>query len=411
MVRTSSQKSLHAPEAYSGKRFLPGTAGFKRASLALFIASFLTFANLYLTQPLLPLFVDEFGISPAASSLSISLAIFSLGAALLFWGPVSDAVGRRQVMFWTMALAVVPALVAPFVESFNQLLVMRVAQGLLLAGLPSVAMAYLGEEFDIRALGLAMGLYISGNSIGGMSGRIISGILADAYSWRASFLVMGIVGVVGTVLFYYLLPPSTHFKPRPAGLHTAITSMWSHMKNTTLLKAYGIAFVCMFCFVGIFNYIAFRLSGPPYYLSTAAIGWLFLTYLAGTVSSTLSGRFIDVAGNRLAVVLGVLVALGGVFTLLLPSLWTIVAGLLIFCFGFFAAHAAASAWVNKHAVKAKASATGLYLVCYYTGGSFGSTGLGFLWHDHGWPGVTAGLVIALAVALLLGLSLREKQHR
>jgi YNFM family putative membrane transporter len=409
MARLSTDNNLMVkPTVTTGQRFLPGTAGFRRASLALCIASFLTFANLYLTQPLLPLFVNDFGVSPAVSSLSISLATFSLGVALLFWGTLSDVVGRRPVMFWTMALAAVPVLAAPFVSSFNQLLILRMAQGFLLAGLPSVAMAYLGEEFDSRALGLAVGLYISGNTIGGMGGRVISGIMAESYSWRASFLVMGIIGVVGVLLFYYLLPPSSHLKPRPAGLRIGTAAMWLHLKNTTLLKAYGIAFVSMFCFVGIFNYITFRLSGPPYYLSPAAVGWLFMTYLAGTVSSTLSGRFMDQAGSRLAVLLGTLIALGGVLVLLMPSLWIIVIGLLTFCFGFFAVHAAASAWVNKQARQAKASAMGLYLVCYYVGGSFGSTALGFLWHDYGWPGVTVGLVAALAVALALGLSLREK---
>ncbi|AGL00716.1 MFS transporter [Desulfoscipio gibsoniae] len=411
MARLSNDYSFNVQTTAPGQRFLPGTAGFRRASLALFIASFLTFANLYLTQPLLPLLVDEFGVSPAASSLTISLAIFSLGVAMLFWGTISDAVGRRPVMFWTMALAAVPVLLAPFISSFNQLLLIRIAQGFLLAGLPSVAMAYLGEEFDSRALGLAVGLYISGNSVGGMGGRVISGIMAESYSWRVSFMVMGIIGVVGVILFYYLLPPSTHFKPRSAGLRTAVVAMWSHIKNVTLLKGYGIAFFSMFCFVGIFNYITFRLSAAPYNLSPAAVGWLFMTYLAGTVSSTLSGRFIDVAGSRLAVVLGALIALCGVVVLLLPSLWIIVIGLLTFCFGFFAVHAAASAWVNKQARQSKASAMGLYLVCYYVGGSFGSTGLGFLWHYWSWPGVTAGLVIALVIVLLLGLSLQAAREQ
>ncbi|SFR14559.1 MFS transporter [Desulfoscipio geothermicus] len=390
------------------ERFVPGTPEFRRASLALFIASFLTFANIYITQPLLPLLVDEFDITPAVSSLTVSLTIFALGFALLIFGPVSDAVGRRPVMFWTMALAVLPALLAPLVSSINQLLLIRIAQGLLLAGLPSVAMAYLGEEFSPRALGLAVGLYISGNSIGGMSGRVISGMVAEAYSWRASFLVMGIIGLVGVILFYLLLPPSAHFKPAPAGLRKGLQDIGEHLRNGSLLKAYSIAFVIMFSFVGIFNYITFRLSGPPYNLSPAAVGWLFLTYSAGTISSTVSGRFIDLAGNRVAVILGVLIALGGVLITLLPALWAIVLGLLFFCFGFFAVHAAASAWANRQARRARASAMGLYLLFYYVGGSFGSTGLGFLWHARGWPGVTAGIIFMLALGLLLGLTLRDK---
>ncbi len=382
---------------------IPGTAEFRRTSMALFIASFITFANVHLTQPLLPVLAEEFGVSPAASSLTVTVTIFSIGFALLIYGPISDAVGRRPVMLWTMLLGVLPALLAPLVTSFNQLLMIRIAQGLLLAGLPSVAMAYLGEEISPRALGLALGLYISGNSIGGMSGRIISGTVAEIYSWQAAFVVLGVIGLLGVLLFYFLLPPSHHFVPRPAGLRSGAAAMLEHLGNVTLLKAYGIAFLLMFSFMGVFNYITFRLSGPPYSLSPAVLGWLFLAYLAGTVSSTLTGRIVDTAGHRTGAVLGVSIALTGVALMFAPALWIIIIGLVVFCFGFFAAHTTASAWVNSNTDQSRASAAGLYLIFFYAGGSFGSTGLGFFWHSWGWPGVTAGVAAALAAAFLCGI--------
>lgn len=391
--------------------FAPGTAQFKHASLALFIASFITFANVHLTQPLLPLLAAYFGVSPAVSSLTVTATIFSIGFALLIYGPISDAVGRRPVMLWTMLLGVLPALLVPLVTSFNQLLLIRMAQGLFLAGLPSVAMAYLGEEISPRALGLAFGLYISGNSIGGMSGRIISGVVADAYSWQAAFLVLGGIGLAGVILFYFLLPPSHHFVPRPAGVRSGAAAMLAHLRNPILLKAYGIAFLLMVSFMGVFNYVTFRLSAPPYSLSAASLGWLFLTYLAGTVSSTVTGRFVDAVGHRAGASLGVIVALAGVALMYAAPLWLIVTGLLVFCFGFFAAHTTASAWVNSRTNQSRASAAGLYLIFFYAGGSVGSTGMGFIWHPWGWPGVTAGLVVALALALLLGLSLRVGKGR
>lgn len=389
-----------------GDYFTPGTVQFRRASLALFIASFITFANVHLTQPLLPLLAEDFGVSPAFSSLTVSVTIFSIGFALLIYGPISDSVGRRSVMLWTMFFGVLPALLAPLVTTFNQLLLIRMAQGLLLAGLPSVAMAYLGEEISPRALGLAFGLYISGNSIGGMSGRVISGMVADAFSWQAAFFVLGAIGLVGVVMFYFLLPPSHHFIPRAVGFRSGAGAMLAHLRNIVLLKAYGIAFLLMFSFMGVFNYITFRLSGPPYNLSPAALGWLFLAYLAGTVSSTVTGRFVDMAGHRAGATLGVVLAMAGVALMFASPLWLIITGLLVFCFGFFAAHTTASTWVNSRTKQSRASAAGLYLIFFYSGGSVGSTGLGFIWHPWGWTGVTAGVVAALAVALLLGLVLR-----
>jgi YNFM family putative membrane transporter len=387
--------------------FLPGSLHFWRASIALTIASFLTFANIYLTQPLLPAFTHHFNISPTVSSLSLSLTILSLAVGLFLFGPLSDAVGRKPIMTWTMGLSVIPTLLIPFVDSFSALLVLRMLQGFLLAGLPSIAMAYLGEEFSPKALGLAVGLYISGNTIGGMSGRIISGILTDLYTWKASFVAFGMISGLGVIAFYYLLPSSGHFNIKPLRLKQAVFKMVSLLANRHLLQAYMIAFLMTFSFVGLFNYVTFLLSGEPYSFSSTMLGWLFLTYLSGTFSSTLSGRITDRLGAKVTIVLGITVALIGAGLMLNPSQVWIITGLLIVCFGFFAAHASASAWVNQYATESKASVTGLYLIFYYMGGGIGSTALGFLWKAWGWPGVVTGTLIVMTIALGFGLRLKQ----
>ncbi|MBO8129080.1 MAG: MFS transporter [Peptococcaceae bacterium] len=396
-----------AEDAHEG--YLPGSPAFWRAAAALTIASFIIFANIYQTQPLLPLFSRDFGVSPAVSSLAVSVTIFALGGGLLFYGPLSDMVGRRPVMLWTMALSVVPALAAPLVHDFNLLLVIRVLQGLTLAGLPSVAMAYLSEECAPKALGLGIGLYIGGNSVGGMCGRIISGVVAEHFGWRASFLVMGVMGLVGVVAFYLLLPPSRNFKPKATGIRPALAGYAGHLRNPVLLKAFFIAFFLMFTFVGVFNYVTYLLSAEPYNLSPSFLGWLFVTYAAGTVSSAVAGRLVDHLGGRPVIACGVCIAIGALVLLHLPLLWQIVVGLLVFCCGFFAAHAAASAWVNGHTAESKASAAGLYLIFYYLGGSTGSTALGILWGLWGWDGVIGGALVVLLAALAAALSLKHRR--
>ncbi|BCJ88548.1 MFS transporter [Effusibacillus dendaii] len=379
-------------------RILPGTRPFWQATIALSIASFLTFATIYLTQPLLPIFTKEFGVSPAVSSLSVSLTIFSLGLGLLFYGPLSDAVGRKPVMFWSMALSVIPTLLTPFVDNFYTLLGLRMVEGFCLAGLPAVAMAYLAEEYSPGALGLAVGLYISGNTLGGMGGRIVSGIMVDFFSWRASFFLFGIITLLGLAVFYFLLPASRFFSAKPFNLKDAVLSMFRHLRSESLRYSFLIGFLLMFCFVGIYNYLTFLLSGAPYRLSSSLIGSLFLTYFAGTVSSTLTGRVLDRIGGKKTIFMGLILAVIGLCMLLIPSLLGIIAGLLVFCFGFFGAHASASAWVNQHATEARASASGLYLIFYYAGGSLGSTLLGFLWKLGGWTGVVEGAIAAMLLA-------------
>ena len=153
-----------------------GSKRYHRANLALFCAGFVTFVTLYDIQPLLPLFSREFGVSPAAGSLPLSISTATLAVAMLLAGTISETIGRKPLMSAALFLTSLLALLTAFTHTFQSLLAVRFAQGMILAGVPSVAMAYLGDEMDSSAISSAIGLYISGNAVGGMCGRIISAI-------------------------------------------------------------------------------------------------------------------------------------------------------------------------------------------------------------------------------------------
>lgn len=74
--------------------------------------------------------------------------------------------------------------------SWHGILIMRALIGLSLSGVAAVGMTYLSEEIHPSFVAFSMGLYISGNSIGGMSGRLISGVFTDFSTgellWRQS---------------------------------------------------------------------------------------------------------------------------------------------------------------------------------------------------------------------------------
>src|SRR6478735_4403393 len=120
-----------------------GSTAYRRASLALFLSGFATFSLLYCVQPLMPVFAKEFGVTPAASSLSLSLSTGFLAFAIFCAAAVSERFGRRSLMFVSLlgaALCTIAVAVAP---SWNLLLVIRAVEGLLLGGVPAVAMTYL----------------------------------------------------------------------------------------------------------------------------------------------------------------------------------------------------------------------------------------------------------------------------
>lgn len=313
-------------------------------------------------------------------------------------------------MMITMFGAMVTTFLVLFATDYKTIVILRGVQGLFLGGLPSLAMAYMSEEFSPKALSLAIGIYISANSVGGMSGRLISGFAADLWGWKASFLVIGLMSILFFILFVWLLPPSTQFQKTPLHLKGAAKSLYLHIKNPVLLLAFIIGGLHFFIFIGFFNFLTFRLSDDPYHLSPSFIGMLFLTYLAGTISSTLSGKLAQKWGKTTCLMVGIGIYALGIMVSLAQHLVMILLGVLIVCFGFFFSHSAATSWVNVKATFARASASSLYLVMYYLGGSLGSFYLGFFWHHWHWAGIVFGSLLILCVTTFCTWKLKKTEY-
>lgn len=375
-----------------------GTSEFRRINVALFCAGFVTFVTLYDVQPLLPIFALEFNISPAMASLPLSFATIALAVGMLIAGTVSETLGRRRVMSVALFLTSLLAMATPISHSFESLLTLRLLQGLVLAGVPSVAMAYLGEEMDARSIGPAMGLYISGNALGGMTGRIGSALLCRYVPWHTAIALIGVIGLLLSMVFIKNLPPSTNFQQRPFRLRYLLTSLLQHMRDPGLLCLYALAFLSMGGFISLYNYIGFRLLAPPYDLSHYQVSLIFLVYLLGSFSSGVVGSLIHRFGRPFMIRLALSVMLAGILITLSGPLTVIVAGVGVFTCGFFSAHAIASSWVGRRAVTAKAQASSLYLFSYYLGSSISGTVGGMFWQNFGWNGVAAMITLLLLAA-------------
>ena len=389
-----------------------GTPTFRRVNLALFCAGFVTFITLYDVQPLLPKFASEFGVSPAGASLPLSFSTASLAIGMLLAGTISETLGRRIVMTVALFMASFLALATCFSHSFESLLALRLAQGVVLAGVPSVAMAYLGEEMDANSIGHAMGLYISGNALGGMSGRIGTALLCDYMPWQMAIGVVGIVSLLLSLVFLVYLPPSSNFRQRPFRIRYLYTSLYQHLKDPGLHCLYALAFLSMGGFVSLYNYIGFRLLAPPYNLGQFQVSLIFLVYLLGSFSSGVVGTMIQRFGRPFMIRLTLSVMLLGTLITLSDWLPLIVTGVGIFTCGFFSSHAIASSWVGRRAATAKAQASSLYLFSYYLGSSISGTVGGLFWARHGWNGVAAMIVVLTVAAfgvaaLLLRMPIRE----
>jgi len=382
-----------------------GTPAYRRLCLALLITGFSTFGLLYCVQSLLPIFSRTFAVSPAEASLVVSLSTGSMAVMLLFASIVSDRVGRRQLMTASLFAGALLTLVSGAVPGWHTLLLMRLLTGIAISGIPAIAMTYVAEEVDARSLGAAMGLYISGSALGGMVSRIIASALADWLGWRLALSSIGALSLLGAVVFWRAAPPSRAFVPRKHDWGSFFASLQILRRDAALPWLYAESFLLMGSFVTLYNFVTFHLLAPPYSLSQTAVGFIFLFYIVGSVSSTWFGQLAGRLGRRRVFWIPMLVMLGGVALTAASPLICVVLGVGVATAGYFGAHSVASSWVSRRGGAARTQAASFYLFFLYVGSSvLGTTG-GVAWSRANWGGVALFIGVLLVVALSIALRL------
>ncbi|MER7759926.1 MFS transporter [Streptomyces sp. NPDC097619] len=376
----------------------PGRPGYRRMSLALFAAGLATFALLYSTQALLPAISAGFGVTAGQASWTVSAATGALALFVLPLSALSERVGRTRMMTWSLAVAVAVGLLVPFAPNVESLVALRAVQGAAIAGIPASAMAHLAEEVRPKALVGAIGLFVAGNSIGGMSGRLVTGWAAELGGWRAGLAAVGVLALLCAVAFRVLLPRARFFRPASLRPRAVGRTVAGHLRNPLLLRLYGIGALFMTVFGAVYTVIGYRLAEAPFGLGQGVIGSVFLVYLVGTASSAAAGQLVARAGRRGALYLAVTTTAAGLLLSLSDRLGLVLAGLVLITAGFFAGHAVASAAVSRTAKTGRAQASALYQSAYYLGSSAGGTLGAVAYHAGGWDAAVAlGLTAVLGV--------------
>ena len=382
-----------------------GGPGFARVVAAFFIGGFAIFELLYCVQPILPEFARDFHVSPAGASLSVSVATVVMASALFFAGFAAERFGRKAVMVASLIVASLATLAAAEAPSWGALLALRGLMGLGLAGLPSLAMAYLAEEVDAPSLGLAMGMYIAGSTLGGMFGRLVVGFLADYGGWRMAMMGIGVNSLLGAAFFARALPAGRRRAGSGADFASLVGLARAHFSDEGLPWLFATGYLVMGAFICTYNYIGFRLAAPPFSLDQTHIGLIFTLYLLGAASSAIMGDLAARIGRRRVLWIALAIGLVGVVVTLPNHLLTVILGVALVTWGFFGAHSIASSWVTLRAQEGRAQASALYLFFYYTGSSFNGWAGGLAYQHGGWDGVAAMIAALLGLALLAALKL------
>jgi MFS transporter, YNFM family, putative membrane transport protein len=385
-----------AATAAARPRHVPGLGGmgpFLFAAAAMFTA-------MYSTQAILPALGREFDVSPSQTGLTVSVVIGALAVGAWFWGPLSDRIGRRASLVLSSAVLVVPSIGLAVAPSFEVLLALRVAQGLCMPGLLTVGVPYVTEAFTERIGTRAMGLYVSSLVVGGLVGRVGVALLTAVTSWRAALAAVAALPLAATLVMRRSLPPETA-APSTAGL--SLQTLRATLANRALVAATLTGSAMFFSFMGIFSYIDFRLERPPFELSPAVIGLVFLLWAMGAVGP-LAGRLAGHHGWRVVALAGLLSAASGITLSLVASLPVVVIGLALVTLGNFTAVTAAQLGVAGATDRDRGLASAMYFSSYYIAGALGAYVPGLAWQSWHWTGVWALVIGAYVVGLtaLLG---------
>lgn len=396
-----------ANDVYS--RITKGSKQYRMALIALFIGSFACFGLEYCVQPVIPVIAQSFDLSPAVASLSVSAGTAGMASAMILIAAFSSRMPRRKVMTVGLILAAILAAIVSVSYYFNMILLCRLLQGILLAGFPTMAIAYINEEFAPEIIGTVVGIYVSGTSIGGLLGRMVLSSLTDVYDWRIALMMLSIGYLLMGLAVFFMLPKEKHeiihevHHSVSVQLKKILGDFRGIIRDKHLIALYSIAMIIMGSFVCAYNFISYVLLAEPYNLSQTTMGMVYLLYLVGTAASTAMGIMSDKIGNGKVIFLNCVLMLLGMLISLGDLLAMKILGMAVFTFGFFGGHSAACSWNGRLHNADKGQLTAMYMLFYYVGGSvFGSLGGVFL-ADFGWAGIVGFLSAVLAVGIVLSL--------
>jgi YNFM family putative membrane transporter len=376
--------------------------------LAAGIAGYCAFINLYSPQSILPLLSTEFGVGAAEISTTITVSTLAVALTAPFTGTVADVLGRKRVIVAAMFVLVIPTVMVSLSTSLSALIFWRAVQGLVLPPIFAVMVAYIGDELSRQEATTVAGIYSSGASLGGFSGRLFVGVLADLISWRAGFMALAAIAFAGAIAVAFLLPHERKFV-RSEGLVASGKQMLAHLRNGQLLATYAVGFGVLFNFITTFTYVSFYLAAPPFNLSASWLGAIFVVYLTGSLLTPWTGWAVARFGRRRFTVRVIAVWGAGIALTLAPSLPLIVAGLALCAGCGLICQAISTGYVTVTAKAGRSSAVGLYVTSFYVGGSFGAALGGLAWIFGGWPAcvaLVAAMLVILAAIVFFGWSRR-----
>lgn len=366
-------------------------------SVCVFLSGFSCFAQLYYFQPLLPDLAAEFLLTPSHSSLAISFSTFGMVVGLFTAMFLADRIPRKTLIGGALLASSVFSVIASFSPSFFLLVALSAVKGFLLSGATSVSLAYISEEVLPENKNKITGLYIAGNALGGMGGRVIASYLCAAYSWRMASVSLGVICGLFAILFILFSPKSLNFLPKKEHFRSLIISNLKLFTSKALLPFYLIGAFMIGIFVSLYNFLGFYLIEEPFNFPPYLIHYIYFMYLFGVFGSVATAKLTGIF-DRFRVLKGmILVSILGLSMLYINSFWMVSLGLAIFTFNFFVIHVICNRIAGEFDPAKRSVTISIYLLFYYCGSSFLGSSTGIVLDHWGWRYFLLGLIVLMGI--------------
>jgi predicted MFS family arabinose efflux permease len=383
-------------------------SGMSRALTLLFaVAGGAAVGNLYWAQPLLSDIAHSLSVSTAAAGLLVTLTQAGYALGVLLVVPLGDMLNRRRLIPGIVAASGVALAASALAPSYGVLLVTLAAVGMTtVTGQLLAPLA--GDLASDEERGRVVGIVASGILIGILASRTISGLVADAFGWRAIYgaaavVTFALAAVLARTL--PLLPPRARV-PYRSLLASVFTTVRAHRTVQITIVINAIVF-CVFTM--FWTALTFLLSAEPYSYSVSEIGLVGLAGLAGALAAQRAGRLHDrglsvpaTGGALLLVVASLITADAGVH-----SIVVLLIAIVMLDIGIQAINILDQTRLFAVDPTSRSRLNTAFVVCNFIGGAIGSTLAGILWQHGQWSAVLIAAIVLIAVASLVWLTQRQ----
>lgn len=331
-------------------------------------------ASMRMCDAMLPAVAQSFSEDLQSTATIVSGFAVAYGASQLLYGVLGDRVGKARVIVLALWGCAAAALLASIAQSLPALVLSRVLMGAAAGGVIPLSIATIADQVPFSERQAVLAKLLSYTLMGLIGGAWAGGFVADALSWRAAFVVMGVVfAAVGLGVHLRMArTPSTGLSSGSSpklwpGLKNLASSAWSRTVLLTTFVEGAVVFGVM-TFIPTLLYVRFEtpLSGAGVSLAFFGLGGLLYTRVAKTLLAMLGQPKLAALGSAL------LALSFGTFAFMPTATWSLPA-----CFGagigFYMLHNTLQTCATQLNTVARGSAVSLFVFLFFLGQSLGVT--------------------------------------